>query len=184
MTENLYEELKALVGKEINPITGIDDVCKQMIRHWCEAMEDANPMYTNEEYAKKSKYGSIVAPPTMVQAWSFGPLWPNGQDLFYRHPERLQKKESTPPEIAMQKLEKAGFIGSLATNTSMDFFKPLFPGDTVIQKAQLSDITPEKKTSAGIGHFIIMTYTYTNQKGELICRESFTFFKFKPAQAK
>lgn len=183
MTENLYDELKALVGKEISPITGVDDVCKQMIRHWCEAMEDPNPIYTNEEYAKKSKYGSIISPPMMVQAWSFAPLWPDGQDLFFRHPELLPKKELTPAEIATQKLDKAGYTGMLATNTTMDFLKPLFPGDSVIQKAQLSDITPEKKTSTGVGHFIILTNIYTNQKGEMICRQSFTFFKFKAPQA-
>ena len=40
------------------------------IRHWCEVMRDANPLYTDEEYASKSRYGGIVAPPTMVQTWS------------------------------------------------------------------------------------------------------------------
>lgn len=44
---------------------GKDAVNKPMIRHWCEAMGDANPAYTGPD---------AVAPPTMLQAWTMGGL--------------------------------------------------------------------------------------------------------------
>ena len=51
-----HEELKALVGQEGARRVAVDEVCKPMIRHWCEAMQDGNPLYTDEEYASKSKF--------------------------------------------------------------------------------------------------------------------------------
>ncbi len=57
-----YEEVKALIGMEGPPVTGPDEVSKQMIRHWCEAVEDANPLYSDEGYVGKSKYCGIILP--------------------------------------------------------------------------------------------------------------------------
>lgn len=36
------------------------------IRHFVEGFGDANPLYSDEEYAKKTKYGSIIAPPSFL----------------------------------------------------------------------------------------------------------------------
>ncbi|MFE3283438.1 hypothetical protein ACFXJJ_09995, partial [Streptomyces sp. NPDC059233] len=44
---------------------GKDPVNEPMIRHWCEAMGDANPAYTGP---------AAIAPPTMLQAWTMGGL--------------------------------------------------------------------------------------------------------------
>src|SRR5690606_40257618 len=44
---------------------GRDPVNAPMIRHWCEAMGDANPAYTGPD---------AVAPPTMLQVWTMGGL--------------------------------------------------------------------------------------------------------------
>ena len=46
MGEEFYEELKADVGREGERLVAADEVCKPMIRHWCEAMQDGNPLYT------------------------------------------------------------------------------------------------------------------------------------------
>ena len=60
------EMLNELVGVDSERIIGPDRVCTQMIRHWCEVMEDENPLYQDEEYAAQSKYGSIIAPPCLL----------------------------------------------------------------------------------------------------------------------
>jgi len=35
MGQELYEELKELVGQEGSRRVAVDEVCKPMIRHWC-----------------------------------------------------------------------------------------------------------------------------------------------------
>src|SRR5262249_61989700 len=39
-------------------------------RHWCETRGDATPAYLDPAAAKSSCHGRIVAPPTMMQAWT------------------------------------------------------------------------------------------------------------------
>ena len=42
---------------------------KQAIAHWCDGMGDYNnKLYRDEEYAKKTKYGSIIAPPISLNS--------------------------------------------------------------------------------------------------------------------
>lgn len=70
------EMLQSLVGIESEVTKGTDEVCRPMIRHYCEVMEDANPLYHDDAYAKASRYGEIIAPPTQVQVYTMNPLWP------------------------------------------------------------------------------------------------------------
>ncbi len=162
-----YEELKALVGEEGPRLVAVDEVCKPMIRHWCEAMQDGNPLYTDEEYARKSKYGGIIAPPTMVLTWTMPPLWPPTD----RPPH--------PFEQFLEKLDKAGFYGILISNVAQKYLRPLFPGDHITFTYKVTDVSPEKKTSLGSGHFVTTTFIFTNQKGETVATQSLTVLKYR-----
>ncbi len=184
MAKLSYEELKAMIGQEGPPVTGADQVSKQMIRHWCEAVEDANPLYTDEDFAKKSCYSSIISPPAMVQTWSYGPVWPDGQEMRYRHPEKLPEREQIDPvEATFNKLGEAGFWGAVDIDTTLEFIRPLFPGDRVTVRSMLVNVTEEKKTRLGNGHFMTFAFSYSNQKGEPVCNQTMTIYRFKPARS-
>ncbi len=66
----LDEALQACIGKPVGPFHGWDPVNETMIRHWCDAMGDDNPVYTDPEAAAQSVHGGIIAPPAMLQAWT------------------------------------------------------------------------------------------------------------------
>ena len=40
------------------------DVCKEKIKEYAKAIKNPDPHYVDEDFAKKSKYGCIIAPPT------------------------------------------------------------------------------------------------------------------------
>lgn len=40
--------------------------CADLIRHYADAIGDTNPLWRNEEYAKSTKYGRILAPPRFL----------------------------------------------------------------------------------------------------------------------
>jgi acyl dehydratase len=164
----VFEELQTLIGKESKLEVCKDEVNKAMIRHWCEAMEDGNPLYTDEEYAKKSKYKGIIAPPQMVQAFSTPPLWPK------------REKGPDPFAKAVHMVKEGGYFGIVATTTTQEYFLPMRPGDQLSFKVKLADVSPEKVTRIGTGHFITAEYTYINQKEEVVCVQSFTILTFKP----
>jgi hypothetical protein len=47
MSQDVYEKVLAMVGQEAGPFEAPDEVNKPMIRHWCEAMQDGNPLYSD-----------------------------------------------------------------------------------------------------------------------------------------
>ena len=65
-----WSEVEPYIGKLTPPRVPLDEVSESDIRHWCEVMQDANPLYSDTEYARNSEYGGMIAPPAMVQSWS------------------------------------------------------------------------------------------------------------------
>src|SRR5215472_3701049 len=61
---------------ESSPRPAPDPVNLPMIRHWAEAMGDANPVYTDAGAAARSVHGGLVAPPAMTQVWTMRGLHP------------------------------------------------------------------------------------------------------------
>jgi acyl dehydratase len=127
-------------------------------------MEDPNPLFTDEEYAKNSKYGGIIAPPQMLMVWCMPRMWP--------FPEF--------PWIPMAELDLPGVDTWIATDMIHEFHKPVRPGDKLYYIMKLDSVSDMKRTRIGEGHFITTTQTYYNQNREMVGREVRTVLKYKP----
>lgn len=169
---DVYEELQALIGTEEGPSVAGWEVNKAMIQHWCEAMEDGNPLYLDEEYAKKSKYGGIIAPPPMIQTFGGGPRWPV--------PESGGQSRAT--NRITEILHEGGYTQTVATTNAWEFFLPVLVGDRLSRKSRFATVSPEKKTRTGFGHFTTNETIYFNQRGEKVAVQSFTTLRFKPPE--
>ncbi len=58
------------VGQRSEAVSNVvekDDVCK-----FAEAIGDPNPLYVDEEAAKASRYGRLLAPPTFPRTFEYG----------------------------------------------------------------------------------------------------------------
>lgn len=171
------DQLYSWIGKEIAPPTpGKDLVNEAMIRHWCETMGDTNPVYTDSDFAEKSAKGGLIAPPTMLQAWSmegYPMAFADQQDPATQDGQRQLHRF----------LEDNGFTGVLGTNCDQEYFRDLRPGDTVVAHTVIDSISEEKATAMGIGYFIETKTRFTDQNGEDVGTMQFRVLKFKPAQA-
>lgn len=68
-------ELAHLLGKTGHPF--VFQVDQRHIRQFAEAIGDTNPLYTDEQYAKTTVHGGIIAPPSFPIAISPD----NGEEL-------------------------------------------------------------------------------------------------------
>ncbi len=166
---DLMKRLTAFVGIEPpGPHLARDPVNQPMIRHWCDALEDRNPVYTDPEVAAATRHGGIVAPPTMLQAWIMPGLAPYAE-------------EAAPSwRGAFDALDEAGFTSIVATNCRQEYRRYLRPGDRLSVTTTLAEASEEKQTVLGPGHFLTQRMTYRDQHGEVVATMDFRMLKFKP----
>ncbi|MCX6000101.1 MAG: MaoC family dehydratase N-terminal domain-containing protein [Chloroflexi bacterium] len=168
MTEELYAALKAMEGEESEPRKGNDRVNQAMTRHWCEAMQDANPLYRDEGLARSLGYGGAIAPAAMIQAYCTPVLWP--------------ESEAPPDPIfkAVQKCVAAGYSGSLGISIAYEFFQPLYPGDQIVYRIAFLSVSTQKTTRVGAGYFLTSRFSYRNQAGVPVCDQVLTVLQYQP----
>jgi len=172
--KELEARMREFVGKPIGPpFVGRDPVNEPMIRQWCDAMGDTNPAYLDPDAAAKSVHGGIVAPPTMLQAWTMhGFEMAHGYDQPTNGEQRLHKL-----------LTDHGYTGVVGTNTAQGYTRYLRPGDVVSAEIVIESISEEKATALGIGYFIVTRTSFRNQDGEDLGWMTFRVLKYIPAQA-
>jgi acyl dehydratase len=174
----LRAKLDEFIGKPIGaaaPVEAPDEVNVPMMRHWVDALDDRNPVYLDEEFAKTTRFGGVVAPPAMLQAWTM----PRPKI------EGIAERGGAPDEIKGENvvsfLDEAGYVGTLATNSELEFLRYLRPGDRLQSSNMMESISDRKTTSLGQGYFVTWVTTYTDGEGEVVGRQLFRIFKFDPA---
>lgn len=165
---NLFERARSYVGKQATaPKTARDPVNQPMIRRWCEAMGDANPLYHDAQAARAAGFGGIVAPPAMLDVWPMAQYRPGGRTAD----ENMD---------VLQLFDDAGYTGVVATNVEQEYDRYLEEGDAVRSSAIVEDVSDEKRTGLGTGHFVTLRYEFTDQHDRPIGRMTFRVLKFKP----
>jgi uncharacterized protein len=162
--------IKAYEGRQVGPPEPAPDAVNQaMIRHWCEAIGDANPVYVDAVAAAASVHGDIIAPPTMLQAWIMRGVRPRPRD------------GGSASDELMRLLDAQGFTSVVATNCEQEYRRDLHLGDRLSVTSTIEAVSEEKKTALGSGHFVTTRNTYTDQHGDVVATMRFRILKFRPA---
>jgi len=142
----ITDEMRSRIGVESEPSTFV--VEKEPIRRWAEAIGNPNPIYHEEEYAKKSRYGGMITPPGFVGNYSF-PVNSSGQGPRLEGP----------------------FWRRLNGGNEYEFLKPVQAGDVLTATTKLVDLY-ERQGRPEIGRmlFQVSETTYRNQNGEVVVK--------------
>jgi acyl dehydratase len=103
-------------------------------------MEDYNPLYTDEEFAKTEVYATRIVPELLIYAISIGQM------------SRMRLFEGTM--LGFDKID-------------IDFIKPSKTGDTITIKGKLIEKKETDKKEQGIVNFNVEVL---NQRGEILAR--------------
>ncbi len=174
--DELRARLEKYVGQPMGPpALAPDPVNVPMIRHWVDALDDRDPVYLDEDRAAKSRFGGIVAPPAMLQTWI----------MARPKIEGIAERGGAPVDFAFDNpisaLDEAGFVGTLATNSELEFLRYLRPGDHLHATTEVETISDRKKTALGQGYFVTWITTYMAADGEVVGRQLFRILKFDPS---
>ena len=174
--DELRERLERFVGQPMGPPSEAPDpVNLPMIRHWVAALDDRNPVYLDEEVASSTRFAGVVAPPAMLQTWTMPS--PRIEGIAERGGSPVEMPSDNPIPV----LDEAGFTGTLATNSELEFHRYLRPGDHLHTTSAVESISNRKTTSLGQGYFVTWVTTYATAEGEVVGRQLFRIFKFDPS---
>ncbi|MCS7276797.1 MAG: MaoC family dehydratase N-terminal domain-containing protein [Dehalococcoidia bacterium] len=170
----LAERVKDYIGQKAQPVPGADEVNLPMIRHWCEMVEDANPVYWDEEFARKSRFGRLISPPTMLHTWLFARWW---QPDYLR-----QERGQDPLGVIYRTAEEMGYTANIAVSNEAEYLEPYGPeAGRIIGVRYISEVSPEKATRLGRGVFLtIVTECYTENDNRLVGINRMVLFKYRP----
>ena len=187
--EAFLVELRSQVGNTGSSMVARDPVNQSTIRNWCDAMSEANPYYTVPEIADSGPFDGIVAPPAMLQVWTMTGLVPRtpipnpayGGDLqLGQEPEPSTEPSTSTYDL----LNDAGFGSVVATNCEYVFHRYLRLGDLISGTTKVVDVSEEKTTGLGVGHFVTTETEYVDQNGEPVGSMFFRILKFKPGSGR
>lgn len=136
-------------------------VTRKDIRRFAQAIGDTDPLYYDEDYAKTTRFKSIVAPPLFAQAFGF-------EDV---PPEQLLP-DGSPTEAAVP-IPAKKLVGGGSVFENYIRFKP---GDNIVVKSKITDIY-SKQGKNGCLYFIVHETCFYNQRQELAAKEVTTFIK-------
>ncbi len=158
--ETVFAELKKLEGKT-GSFVGRDPVGAVAIKKYAIAVDDRNPIYLDEAYASKSKYGGIVAPYTYICE--------NNHDLY----EHLEENgviaghvDQLPPPFDL----------IIRGGNEFEFFQRVRPSDIISFTRTIKSMSlREGKTGPLL--ILVNEYIYKNQNRETLAvnRETFIY---------
>lgn len=141
------------------------------IMMFARSVGDDNPIYHDEEYAKKTEVGGIIAPPTFAQASAqFDP------DFFLRpkvgKPWLGSGKTPTgiapKPKTEGEKKEGGGGGGGLHAEQHFEYHRHLRPGDVLSVTVKPGKKWEKEGKRSGKLKFSETISEYRDQKGELV----------------
>ena len=84
---NVIERWRSLVGERSQPVVNL--VERGAVRKFAEAIGDPSPLYVDEAASKRSRYGSLIAPPTFPRTLEYGRIedmyWPEAGMIHGEH---------------------------------------------------------------------------------------------------
>ena len=135
-------QLRCRLGQEVTgPPPYLTEATHDAIRHWAEAIGDDNPLWRDAEYARTTRWGTMLAPPTMLYAF-------DRLSIGYRG-------------------ELPG-VHAMFGGTNWTFYHPTRLGDRVRVKVIFKALIERPSTFAGRAWQQISAITFTNQDGLLL----------------
>ena len=148
-TSVLTEEMRQqAIGLEGGPVT--TDVEKGAIVKFAQAIGDDNPIFNDEESARKSKFGGLVAPPTFLRSVGAG-------------------RPDLPFELPFTRVLDGG--------SDWEYLQPVRVGDRISATVRIADMV-ERTGSLGVMVIVTTVTTYKNQFGQVVATQTGTGIRY------
>jgi len=143
ITDEMIAELRKRIGVVWKPRQPYfnEVATRDAIRHFCEGIGDFNPLFTDPEYAKKTAYGRVIAPPLFTYS------------IYYAAAGRGMPG-----------------VHAWHSGDDWEFYQPMVEGDTFTYENEMVDVKVKESKMAGRSLIQYHDIRYFNQRGELAAK--------------
>ena len=138
----------------------------------CSTVENGNPLFWDDEVAEQLT-GGPIAPPTMMSVWFRPHFWAPGRT-----------EQRMPLQVHFDLKARLGLPEAIITENTATFYEPVRPGDVLNTAQVLRSISDFKTNRLGTGRYWVIDVEVTNQRGELVGKESYTAFGYQRVEKK
>lgn len=157
ITDEMLAEVRKFIGTKfrIGHSVNNEEATRMAILKYADGIGDTNPLWTDAEYAAKTRYGTLVAPPS----WIFSVF--AGVQYGFRG------------------------IGGFHSGSTIDYYKPILRNDTITPEMTCVAIEGPIKSAFAEKTVIERNENlYTNQRGEVTTKLTWEVIHFERGAAK
>lgn len=164
----ITDEMRAWIGRELGSYT--IEIEREPIRRWAEAIGDANPIFHDQEYAKTTRHGTLIAPPGMISNYGFS---------LEGHGGRMGGLRVAPGDDGRRTLVMP-FKLILNGGNDVEYVRPVKAGDVLRATSSIVDLT-ERQGRPGIGRMIIQTTetVFKDMQGRVVAKARNTLLHYE-----
>ncbi|MBI4312224.1 MAG: MaoC family dehydratase N-terminal domain-containing protein [Chloroflexi bacterium] len=155
----LTPEVLSYIGRESADVPCPERLDRSTLRRYAQATHDTNPLYSDEAFARGSRYGELIAPPFYVARGFPPPLGQPPQD--YNEPTTVDEDPTSTRVIipGCPRLLNGGF--------QVEWFRPVYLGDQLYVRTRVANIEQKKGRA---GPFVVVTTQriLRNQDSEVV----------------
>ena len=142
LTDDAFAAARALIGAKLRPEQFLRDASVDSIIIFANGVGDLNPLYRDQEYARWTRFGGLIAHPCFP--WTHH--WP-GRSYW-------------------------GLPGVHGFGVAVDceFYRNVRPGDRINIWNRVLDVKEKHSRFSGRMAMQYLESTYTNQRDEIVCR--------------
>ena len=151
MSTHITDELKSWIGREAT-YTAPEELGQASIRYFAMALGDDNPLFCDAAFARDTRHGGVIAPPTLVCETNQIFLNPPDSNGYIGH--------NWPLPLPTSRFIRGG--------NEYEFHQPVRGDDLITVTWRIVDIYERETSRAGGVIFVLSEARYTNQHGDLL----------------
>ena len=153
LTDAQIDEARKLIGvwlrRDVHTLARYEELSVHDIRRWARySVGDDNPLFSDADYARRTRWGRVIAPPTFLYTVDSGIVAPGLRGIQWI------------------------FAGS-----RFEHFKPVHAGDTITAMARLIDVQVKEGSKVARYVNQVGEVLYHNQHGDLVTRYEGDIFR-------
>ena len=151
---------KPIPGKGLPPFEF--PIERGKIKEFARALGDKNPLYIDQDLAKRAGFASIPAPPTYTAS------------MLHHVPDE---------NFLLNIMAELGMnvARSMHGEQEFEYIKPITAGDVLTVQMGVTDSYQKESKRGNRLNFTVFEATHTNQDGEIVQKERMTFIEEAPA---